>query len=94
LKNEKIAQILQENLLSFDFSTLSTDTPQAMSSGGPHLPCYDQLIHEIGFLIVRVAAILATQGPEEATREAAFGVLIARVNYMDCIHENYPLGGG
>ena len=52
------------------------------------------MFHEIRYLIAEVAIILAMDGPEPAAREATLGVWRARVNYMDCIWENYPLGGG
>lgn len=91
IENEKITQILQQNLLSFDFSTLSDDVPQSLNG---NLPCYNQLVHEIRFLIAEVAAILAVEGAEPASRHAAFGVLRAQVAFRDCIRENYPLGGG
>lgn len=94
LGNEKITRLLEQNLLFFDFSILSDDVPQALNGGDPNLPCYKQMVHEIRFLIAEVAIILAMDGPEPAAREATLGVWRARVNYMDCIWENYPLGGG
>ncbi len=88
-KSDELLKYLLQNISILDFSPIVSNA-QGLNSD-PDLPCYTQMIHAFLFLIVEVAEIMADD-PAAAARKATMGVIQARINFMDCIAENYPGG--
>lgn len=76
-------QVLLENMANLDFS--------AMSGNPSYLPCYEELVNTLIFVVVAVA--LASETVIGAVAAAVAGTAVAYLQYKNCLHENYPNGG-
>jgi hypothetical protein len=85
LTKEAMAYILAKHLPDLDFNLI---TGHGGSARAVPTPCYDQLIHHLAAVLIDIA-IGAEAGPWGAIGAGVFGVIVAYIDFNDCLDENY-----